>query len=474
MFTTEPGSASRLVSDTVIYDSQGLLHADIDTISGGYNASHLDPVGYQGQSGNYTDLETQHQAAGIYTALSGPIGIYYDPSSGVGMARSAADALNTYDQLLHPFDGWTFGAYAKTAGEFGVGEVKGFGNYAAGLATLGFVSHPIAAYGQNEQAGAETLPVIADGVQYLDGIGELRLSARALEGGAAKVVAGATSKAILSPVINVIEKHNCFVVGTLVQMADGSTKPIEQINVGDLVKSRNPETGKIEAKRVDRTYVRVAPQVLTLSFTDAKTGQTEAFTCTPEHPFYVDGKGYVAAGQLGIGTSIVTRAGPTLALNQVNWNAPVGLPVGAGIVLDGQAHPSGITVYNLRVTDDHNYFVGTADGGTCVHNANYPINLEHIFHGEINASGKAVGFHHESSIGSIGKARTTAITGAENSQGVYRGTVEVFDKASGTWIAKVSQSTFFPKSWSRAKVLSEIRGAYANKGTMSGSDNSHP
>ena len=190
--------AAVFAQDTVIYDSQGLLHADIDTISGGYNASHLDPVGYQGQSGNYTDLETQHQAAGIYTALSGPIGIYYDPSSGVGMARSAADALNTYDQLLHPFDGWTFGAYAKTAGEFGVGEVKGFGNYAAGLATLGFVSHPIAAYGQNEQAGAETLPVIADGVQYLDGIGELRLSARALEGGAAKVVAGAEGEAAVT------------------------------------------------------------------------------------------------------------------------------------------------------------------------------------------------------------------------------------------------------------------------------------
>ena len=129
-------------------------------------------MGYQGQSGNYTDLETQHQAAGLYTALSGPIGIYYDPSSGVGMARSEADALNTYDQLLHPFDGWTFGAYAKTAGEFGVGEGKGAVNFVAGsivsespelmladMQTGGKLSNPIAAVGESQGDGADFIQV---------------------------------------------------------------------------------------------------------------------------------------------------------------------------------------------------------------------------------------------------------------------------------------------------------------------------
>ena len=166
---------------------------------------------------------------------------------------------------------------------------------------------------------------------------------------------------------------NCFVAGTPVQMANGTTRPIEQVKVGDFVKSRNPKTGQVEAKRVDRTYVRVAPQVQTLTFADVATHQTQAFTCTPEHPFLVDGRGFVRAEDLGIGTSIVTHAGPALTLSAVVQGAPVGLASGTGLALGGQAHPAGITVYNLRVEDDHTYFVGTLSGGTCVHNANYEI-----------------------------------------------------------------------------------------------------
>ena len=151
----------------------------------------------------------------------------------------------------------------------------------------------------------------------------------------------------------------------------GTTRPIERVQVGDMVKSRNPQTGKTEAKRVDRTYVRVAPQVVTLTFTDGVTHQTERFTCTPEHPFFVDGKGFVKAEDLGIGTSLVTRAGPALTLSATSWSA---LPAsGAGLTPGGT--PGGYRVYNLRVEDDHSYFVGTVHGGTCVHNADYPIKV---------------------------------------------------------------------------------------------------
>jgi hypothetical protein len=40
--------------------------------------------------------------------------------------------------------------------------------------------------------------------------------------------------------------------------------------------------------------------------------------------------------------------------------------------------------------------------------------------------------------------------------------VEILDSSSGQWIAKGPESSFFPKSWSRQKVMSEIRGAYEN------------
>jgi len=140
-------------------------------------------VGYQGQTGNYTDTETLHAAAGLFTALSGPGGLYYNPESGVGMARSRADALNTYDQLLHPFDGWTFGAYAHEVGQFGIGEGKGFVNMGAGgivevspalrladAQTGGHLSHPLASVGESQEDGEAFAPVavaLAGGVEAL-------------------------------------------------------------------------------------------------------------------------------------------------------------------------------------------------------------------------------------------------------------------------------------------------------------------
>ena len=157
----------------------------------------------------------------------------------------------------------------------------------------------------------------------------------------------------------------CFVAGTPVQMADGTTIPIEQVKAGDWVKSRDPKTGVTEARRVLQTTVRQTGQVLTLALSDSKTGRQETITTTGEHPFYVNGKGFVKAGDLGIGTSIVTRAGPALTLNHLTWQ---NAPAQSGIVLDGEAHPVGYAVYNLIVEGDHTYFVGITGGGAWVHN----------------------------------------------------------------------------------------------------------
>ena len=132
--------------------------------------------------------------------------------------------------------------------------------------------------------------------------------------------------------------------------------------MGDQVKSRDPATGKDEVKIVTNTIERHAPSVVTVAFHDAKTDQSETLTCTPEHPFSVQGQGWVEAGSLGIGTSIVTRAGPQMAVASVTWqkNKAQELAAGGGL--------GGYTVYNLTVDGDHTFFVGTTGGGTWVHN----------------------------------------------------------------------------------------------------------
>jgi RHS repeat-associated protein len=146
----------------------------------------------------------------------------------------------------------------------------------------------------------------------------------------------------------------CFVEGTPVVLADGTTKPIEQVQVGDRVLARDEESGKIEAKRVTQVFERETEATLVLTFANGEQIET-----TPEHPFYVEGRGFVAAGQLAIGTAIVTRAGPAVKLTQVERKA------GAK------------KVYNFEVEDLHTYFVGKADGGLWVHNRCDPFH--HIF-----------------------------------------------------------------------------------------------
>ena len=105
--------------------------------------------------------------------------------------------------------------------------------------------------------------------------------------------------------------------------------------------------------------------MVTVSLADAKTGTMETLTCTPEHPLYVQGQGWVEAGSVGIGTSIVSRAGPALEVTGLTWQKNKAQELAAGT---GSSF-GGYTVYNLTVEDDHTFFVGTAGGGTWVHNA---------------------------------------------------------------------------------------------------------
>ena len=83
------------------------------------------------------------------------------------------------------------------------------------------------------------------------------------------------------------------------------------------------------------------------------TGQpVETIEATRQHPFYVEGKGFVAAAALGIGSAIVTRAGPPLVVGAMAW----------------ERRAEGYDVYNLTVEGDHTYFVGNIGGGVWVHN----------------------------------------------------------------------------------------------------------
>lgn len=120
------------------------------------------------------------------------------------------------------------------------------------------------------------------------------------------------------------------------------------------------ETGETELKTVTKVYVHSVDEILHL-YTDEGDIDT-----TTNHPFYVIGKGWVAAGDLAVGDEIYNLDGTTSTI------------LGSEIeVLDEP-----ILVYNLEVEDFHSYFVGCVP--VLVHNY---VDTDHVpFGGDYIAS----------------------------------------------------------------------------------------
>ena len=130
-------------------------------------------------------------------------------------------------------------------------------------------------------------------------------------------------------------------------------QPIETIQKGQHVVSRDPQTGKTELRPVVQTFEHPATEIVELELANAETGAVvDKLRGTPEHPFFTS-TGIVPMGELAVGTQVHTRAGPMLTVKSSKR----------------EAHPEGIPVYNFEVEGDHTYFVGQANGGTWVHNS---------------------------------------------------------------------------------------------------------
>jgi hypothetical protein len=146
----------------------------------------------------------------------------------------------------------------------------------------------------------------------------------------------------------------CFVKGTPILMANGMVKNVEDIERGDKVLSRNAETGETGGQYVLQSWSKQSPRTLSLSFADGSTIGT-----TEDHPFFLEGKGWTAAGQLAIGNAIVTRAGPSLNSKDSASSSIVGI----------SRKETPTIVYNFEVNNWHTYFVGNSkDNAKWVHN----------------------------------------------------------------------------------------------------------
>ena len=124
-------------------------------------------------------------------------------------------------------------------------------------------------------------------------------------------------------------------------MADGSWLPIEKIREGDFVLSKSDATGLVGSKQVTNTRVRPADATLTVGLDSGVCVET-----TEEHPFWVEGIGWVPAGRLAVGNAISVRAGPEVANPTLRVQT-------TSRVSRLEHHAKAVTVYNFEVADNH-------------------------------------------------------------------------------------------------------------------------
>ncbi len=128
---------------------------------------------------------------------------------------------------------------------------------------------------------------------------------------------------------------SCFIEGTEIQMANGM-KFIEDITVGDMVKSFDLKSNTIMNSKVMETFIHTPHNYMIIN---------GIIKTTDNHPFYSDGN-WIEAGDLSIGDKILHVDGLEHTIKTIELS------------------DESVTVYNFEVDGTHNYFAE----GYLVHN----------------------------------------------------------------------------------------------------------
>jgi RHS repeat-associated protein len=309
-----------------------------DTVSLGLTALARRGLGFD----DAVDYQSGGYQAGVYTGRVINLALLATPAGWVQSLRLAAAAGGAAR--------WAWGTYQAVQGlQLVGGTVQGAqaalnGDWAsAGLAFLGVGLTGVRGMTPSGWGNA----ALAWGQRGLHVAGTVTDSLQALQEAQSGDWLGA-ALSLGSAVVNGARIYqSCFCAGTPLLTPEGSTT-IELSRVGDLVLSRSDDdtTGPLVAKVVEEVFIRQG-RILELRVRGRVIGTTA------EHPFWVYNRGWFPAGELRVGEWLLSHDGQWVVVEEVKETGRVE------------------TVYNLRVSDFHTYFVGGEDWGFSVwaHNA---------------------------------------------------------------------------------------------------------
>ncbi len=222
--------------------------------------------------------------------------------------------------------------------------------------------------------------------------------------------------------------------------------PIELVEPGDLVLAADPVSGVWSYESVLDQWSHVDDgRLVTAVLVDGSE-----ITATDDHLFWVDSDGaWVELDDVGPGDSLLT---------------PDGVATVAHVVLWPQANQ---LVWELDTTGPDTFTVHAATNDVLVHNADgcklSDDEIGHILDGDSDG-----GFHfRENGIDPPGGTSIVIKKRPPSNLGIKKGNpweAEQPYKAKVEVNGQVKDSTFFPDSWTRDKVIKNIETAIDNKG----------
>jgi len=133
----------------------------------------------------------------------------------------------------------------------------------------------------------------------------------------------------------------CFLAGTKIEMADGSQKNIEDIQIGDIVKSYDEKTHIFTKDRVVQIFHDPPDKMISNYYLVLNND----LGITPDHPLYINGQ-WISAGKLKIGEALLK--GKIDTLKKIYKKVPT---------------------YNFETEKYHTYLVIFGDNIVIAHNA---------------------------------------------------------------------------------------------------------
>ncbi|TWJ28499.1 intein [Micromonospora sagamiensis] len=165
--------------------------------------------------------------------------------------------------------------------------------------------------------------------------------------------------------------RHSFDPATLVLLADGTARPIGDIQPGDEVVATDPETGETSAEPVTRLHVNIDRELTNLTVRGSGAERAVTLETTAHHPFWdATDRQWVDAGKLQVGHRLLVHDDKRLEGD--GTGAGAGGPGREVTVVAVDNFTGSEVMRDLTVATHHTYYVIAGNTPVLVHNINQP------------------------------------------------------------------------------------------------------